>query len=114
MSTMAQNTMKDDSSFDDVAWDEIKSVQVMIERCMQHYLTQAEIITTLQSQMGVRPSLTTSVLRLLEEQNGPYFYSYNVMLRVKDQLTSFNYLADQQKRLINSSTTTPQRTAAHV
>ena len=73
----------------------------MIERCMQQYMTQAEIISTLQNQADVQPSLTCLVWQKLEEQNVNFFYSYNVMLRLKDQLISFNYLADQQTRLMN-------------
>lgn len=37
----------------------------------------------------------------LEEQNHDFFYCYNVMLRVKDQMVSFNYLVDQQTRLLH-------------
>ena len=80
---------------------QIKSVQGMIERCMQQYMTQAEIIATLQSQADIQPSLTCLVWQKLEEQNQDFFYSYNVMLRVTDQMVSFNYLVDQQTRLLH-------------
>ena len=59
-----------------------------------------QIIATLQTQAGIQPSLTCLVWQKLEEQNSSFFYSYNVMLRVKDQLTAFNYLVDQQTRLL--------------
>jgi len=73
----------------------------MIERCMQQYMTQAEIISALQNQADVQPSLTCLVWQKLEEQNVNFFYSYNVMLRLKDQLIAFNYLTDQQSRLMS-------------
>lgn len=72
----------------------------MIERCMQQYMTQAEIISALQNQADIQPSLTCLVWQKLEEQNVNFFYSYNVMLRLKDQLISFNYLSEQQSRLM--------------
>jgi len=68
---------------------------------MQQYMTQAEIIATLQSQTNIPPSLTCMVWEQLEEQNHDFFYCYNVMLRVKDQMVSFNYLVDQQTRLLH-------------
>mmetsp|Transcript_42191 Transcript_42191/g.54334 ORF Transcript_42191/g.54334 Transcript_42191/m.54334 type:complete len:141 (+) Transcript_42191:1457-1879(+) len=95
-----------------LSWQEIKQVQTMIERCMQQYMTQAEIISTLQNQADVQPSLTCLVWQKLEEQNVNFFYSYNVMLRLKDQLISFNYLADQQTRLMNKLNLTLKDTSA--
>jgi uncharacterized protein (TIGR01589 family) len=68
---------------------------------MQQYMTQAEIISTLQAQADIQPNLTCLVWQKLEEQNRDFFYSYNVMLRVKDQLVAFNYLVDQQQRLLH-------------
>lgn len=67
---------------------------------MQQYMTQAEIISTLQNQADIQPSLTCLVWQKLEEQNVNFFYSYKVMLKLKDQLISFNYLAEQQTRLM--------------
>ena len=50
------------------------------------FFSQAEIISALSSQAGVQPSLTCLVWQKLEEQNPDFFYAYNVMLRVKDQV----------------------------
>lgn len=86
-----------------LSWNEIGNVKAMVEKCMQQYMTQAEIIATLQTQAGVQPSVTCLVWQKLEEQNQSFFYSYNAMLRVKDQLSLFNYLVDQQSCVVKAS-----------
>ena len=83
-----------------VSWDEIKAVQNLIERCLQQYMTQTEIIAALQVQANIEPSLTCLVWTKLEEQNPDFFFSYDVKLRLKDQIVAFNYLVEQQFRLL--------------
>mmetsp|Transcript_5986 Transcript_5986/g.17503 ORF Transcript_5986/g.17503 Transcript_5986/m.17503 type:complete len:190 (-) Transcript_5986:154-723(-) len=85
-----------------VPWDEVQHVQGLIEHCMKEYMTQAEIISLLHAKAGVQPSLTCLVWKKLEEQNRDFFYAYNVMLRVKDQMVAFNYLAEQQTRVMQA------------
>lgn len=36
--------------------------------------------------------MTCVVWRKLEEQNAAFFYAYSMRLRLKDQITAFNYL----------------------
>ena len=71
----------------------------MVERCLQQFMTQAEIITALQRQAHIEPGFTCLVWAKLEEQNPDFFYAYSVSLRVKDQVTAFNYLAEQHVKL---------------
>mmetsp|Transcript_3681 Transcript_3681/g.9464 ORF Transcript_3681/g.9464 Transcript_3681/m.9464 type:complete len:172 (+) Transcript_3681:70-585(+) len=85
-------------------WEKIKEVQSLIERCMQHYMTQTEIIATLQVQAEIDPSLTCLVWQKLEEQNSDFFLSYSACLRLKDQIVAFNYLVEQQTRLLQKLT----------
>ena len=87
-----------------VSWDEIKAVQNLIERCLQQYMTQTEIIAALQVQANIEPSLTVLVWQKLEEQNPDFFFSYDVKLRLKDQIVAFNYLVEQQYRLLQKLT----------
>ncbi|KAH8093331.1 3',5'-cyclic-nucleotide phosphodiesterase [Aureococcus anophagefferens] len=67
-------------------WAQVKSVQSLIERCLNQYMTQAEIIATLQVQADVEPALTCLVWSKLEEQNPDFFLSYDIQLRLKDQI----------------------------
>lgn len=85
-------------------WEQIKEVQSLIERCMQHYMTQTEIIGTLQVQADIDPSLTCLVWQKLEEQNPDFFLTYSAYLRLKDQIVAFNYLVEQQTRLLQKLT----------
>lgn len=104
-----------------VSWEEVKVVQNLIERCLQQFMTQVrasrahlqlarawsltfrapqtEIVTALQSQAGIEPSFTCLVWQKLEEQNPVFFYSYNMRLRLRDQIVAFNYLVEQQDKL---------------
>mmetsp|Transcript_25934 Transcript_25934/g.34022 ORF Transcript_25934/g.34022 Transcript_25934/m.34022 type:complete len:153 (+) Transcript_25934:213-671(+) len=86
----------------DISWEDIKMVQALIERCLQQYLTQTEIITALQIQANIDPSFTCLVWQKLEEQNPDFFYAYNIRLRVKDQIVAFNYLVDQHIALLQN------------
>eukprot|EP00635_Sarcinochrysidales_sp_CCMP3193_P015317 CAMPEP_0118917742 /NCGR_PEP_ID=MMETSP1166-20130328/17508_1 /TAXON_ID=1104430 /ORGANISM="Chrysoreinhardia sp, Strain CCMP3193" /LENGTH=131 /DNA_ID=CAMNT_0006857961 /DNA_START=201 /DNA_END=596 /DNA_ORIENTATION=- len=86
------------------SWEQIKEVQSLIERCMQHYMTNTEIIATLQVQADVEPALTCLVWQKLQEQNPDFFLSYSACLRLKDQIVAFNYLVEQQTRLLQKLT----------
>ncbi|KAK7254783.1 hypothetical protein SO694_00131063 [Aureococcus anophagefferens] len=67
-------------------WAQVKSVQSLIERCLNQYMTQAEIIATLQVQADAEPALTCLAWSKLEEQNPDFFLSYDIQLRLKDQI----------------------------
>jgi len=85
-------------------WAQVKQVQSLIERCLNQYMTQAEIIATLQVQADIEPALTCLVWAKLEEQNPDFFLSYDIRLRLKDQIVAFNYLVEQQTRLLQKLT----------
>ena len=74
---------------------------------------QAEIVTALQVEANIEPGtfrvcvfnhiyiyvhhaffsgFTCLVWQKLEEQNPSFFYVYNIMLRLKDQIVAYNYL----------------------
>ena len=40
----------------------------------------------------------------LEEANPDFFLSYDVRLKLKDQIVAFNYLVEQQTRLLQKLT----------
>mmetsp|Transcript_42258 Transcript_42258/g.112826 ORF Transcript_42258/g.112826 Transcript_42258/m.112826 type:complete len:88 (+) Transcript_42258:332-595(+) len=67
---------------------------------MAKYMTQSEIMSTLQAQAHIQPSLTCLVWQKLEEENSDTFFAYNAMVRAKDQIMAFNYLVEQQSRLM--------------
>ncbi|KAJ1451809.1 hypothetical protein M885DRAFT_528660 [Pelagophyceae sp. CCMP2097] len=87
-----------------VSWEQIKAVQNMIERCLQYYMSQTEIFAALHVQASIDPALTCLVWQKLEEQNSEFFASYDVRLKLKDQIVAFNYLVEQQTRLLQKLT----------
>ena len=78
---------------------ELQTVRKYIEKCMSKYMTQAEIISSLSHRASVPPSVTCLVWSKLEEQNKEFFFSYNIRLRLKDQVAAFNYLIVQQDKV---------------
>ena len=64
----------------------------------------AQVIATLQVQADVDPALTCLVWSKLEEANPDFFLSYDVRLKLKDQIVAFNYLVEQQTRLLQKLT----------
>lgn len=84
-----------------LSWEGVKTVQKKIERCLELYMTQAEIVTALQVQSKIEPSLTCLVWQKLQEQNPHFFHVYNYYLRLKDHVTAFNYLVEQQALIQN-------------
>lgn len=59
----------------------------------------------MQLRANVQPEFTKLVWQSLEEQNPEFFYTYNIRLRVKDQVQAFNYLVDQQVQLLQQMRT---------
>lgn len=79
---------------------EIKLVQHLIERCLRLYMSQNEAITALHIYQNIEPSFISLVWQKLEEQNPDFFKAYNIRLKVKDQITNFNFLISQQAVLM--------------
>lgn len=48
------------------------------------------------SESSHHPGFTCLVWQKLEEQNPSFFYTYNFLLRLKDQILAFNYLVRHQ------------------
>lgn len=82
---------------------EIQVVQNYIEKCLQLYMNQNEVITALHLQANIEPGFTSLVWQKLEQQNPEFFTAYNLRLRVKEQITAFNYLASQQLQALQKS-----------
>ena len=73
-----------------------QTVQNLIERCLQLYMSQREAVFTLQARARVDPSFTALVWAKLEAQNAPFFRAYYTRLKLKDQIVLFNHLLEQQ------------------
>ena len=52
---------------------DVQLVQNLVERCLQLYMNQREIVTLLQQQTKIEPSFTALVWQKLEEQNPEFF-----------------------------------------
>lgn len=89
-------------------------VQSLIEKCLQLYLNQAEVITALRIQSNIEPGFTALVWHKLEEQNPLFFRAYNIRLRIKEQIAAFNYLVSQQAQLVNRAQPPPAPPASLV
>lgn len=83
-----------------VSTKDIQLVQNLIERCMQLYMSQREVVTTLHTQAEVEPGFTGLVWQKLEEQNSNFFQAYYTRLKLKDQILLFNHLLDQQVAVV--------------
>jgi uncharacterized protein (TIGR01589 family) len=65
--TTAQNQQNIISSLD------VQLVQNLVERCLQLYMNQREVVALLQQQTKIEPSFTSLVWQKLEEQNPEFF-----------------------------------------
>jgi len=65
-------------------------------------------VTALQVQSKVEPSLTCLVWQKLQEQNPHFFHVYDYYLQMKDHVTAFNYLVEQQALIQNELTPEPK------
>lgn len=80
--------------------EEIKLVQSLIERCLRLYMSQSEAITALHIYQNIEPSFINLVWQKLEEQNPEFFRAYNIRLQIKEQISNFNFLVNQQAYLM--------------
>lgn len=83
-----------------VSCDDIQLVQNLIERCLQLYMNQGEVIKTLLNQAKIEPGFTSLVWQKLEEQNRDFFKAYYTRLKLKKQIILFNRLLEQQYQLM--------------
>ncbi|KAG0475691.1 hypothetical protein HPP92_015377 [Vanilla planifolia] len=84
-----------------VSRQDIQLVQNLIERCLQLYMNQREVVDTLLYQAKIEPGFTELVWQKLEEENQDFFKAYNVRLMLKNQIVVFNKLLEKQVELMN-------------
>ncbi|CAH9112027.1 unnamed protein product [Cuscuta epithymum] len=84
-----------------VSREDIQLVQNLIERCLQLYMNQKEVVSTLLHQAKIEPGFTELVWQKLEEENQEFFRAYRLRLIVKDQILRFNELLERQAKLIS-------------
>ncbi|GLT40533.1 hypothetical protein SLA2020_146610 [Shorea laevis] len=83
-----------------VSRQDIQLVQNLIERCLQLYMNQKEVVETLLDQAKIEPGFTELVWQKLEEENRDFFKAYYLRLMVKHQIIEFNKLLGQQVELM--------------
>ncbi|XP_038721387.1 uncharacterized protein LOC120013594 isoform X5 [Tripterygium wilfordii] len=76
-------------------------VQSLIERCLQLYMNQKEVVETLLAQAKIEPGFTELVWQKLEKENWDFFRAYYLRLMVKHQIIEFNKLLEQQVLLMH-------------
>ncbi|XP_019162249.1 PREDICTED: uncharacterized protein LOC109158807 [Ipomoea nil] len=84
-----------------VSREDIQLVQNLIERCLQLYMNQEEVVSTLLHQAKIEPGFTELVWQKLEEENQEFFRAYHLRLIVKDQISRFNELLERHAKLIH-------------
>ncbi|XP_027768411.1 uncharacterized protein LOC107032181 isoform X4 [Solanum pennellii] len=90
-----------------ISRQDIQLVQNLIERCLQLYMNQEEVIRTLLDQAKIEPGFTELVWQKLEEENQEFFRAYHVRLMVKDQIERFNDLLERQVEAMQMIPTQP-------
>ncbi|URD73434.1 plant-specific domain TIGR01589 family protein [Musa troglodytarum] len=78
-------------------------VQNLIERCLQLYMNQKEVVDTLSFQAKIEPSFTELVWQKLEEENREFFKAYHIRLILKNQILLFNKLLEKQVELMQKA-----------
>lgn len=84
-----------------VSRQDIQLVQNLIERCLQLYMSQKEVVGTLLQQAKIEPGFTELVWQKLEEENQEFFEAYHLRLVVKEQIIEFNKLLEKQAELMH-------------
>ncbi|KAL7134223.1 hypothetical protein ABFS83_11G012700 [Erythranthe nasuta] len=84
-----------------VSRQDIQLVQNLIERCLQLYMSEREVVSTLLQQAEIEPGFTELVWHKLETENQEFFRAYHLRLIVKDQILRFNQLLEKQVDLIH-------------
>ncbi|XP_073305877.1 uncharacterized protein [Primulina huaijiensis] len=83
-----------------VSVQDIQLVQNLIERCLQLYMSQGEVVSTLLQQAKIEPGFTELVWQKLEAENQDFFKAYHMRLIIKDQILRFNQLLERQVELM--------------
>ncbi|KAJ7535526.1 hypothetical protein O6H91_12G051800 [Diphasiastrum complanatum] len=96
-----------------ISCEDIQLVQNLIERCLQLYMNQGEVIDTLLDQAKIECSFTSLVWQKLEEQNPDFFKAYYTRLKLKNQIMLFNHLLEQQAQLMQKTRMLPKSSPIH-
>eukprot|EP00741_Cyanophora_paradoxa_P019455 tig00021127_g18780.t1 len=83
-----------------LAIEEVQMVQTLLEGCLQRYMTREEAAAHLAAAHRVDPPVTELVWEKLEQQNGAFFLTYRLWLRIREQIAAFNDLC---QRLVSAS-----------
>ncbi|GFP92895.1 hypothetical protein PHJA_001433800 [Phtheirospermum japonicum] len=83
-----------------VSVQDIQLVQNLIERCLQLYMSEKEVVSTFLIQAKIEPGFTELVWQKLEAENEDFFRAYHMRLVVKDQIMRFNQLLERQVGLM--------------
>ncbi|XP_047944915.1 uncharacterized protein LOC125191406 [Salvia hispanica] len=83
-----------------ISVQDIQMVQILIERCLQLYMSEREVVNTLSRQAKIESGFTEIVWRKLESENQDFFRAYHLRLIVKDQILRFNQLLERQVELM--------------
>ncbi|XP_042003728.1 uncharacterized protein LOC121752688 [Salvia splendens] len=83
-----------------ISVQDIQMVQILIERCVQLYMSEREVVKMLSHQAKIEPGFTEIVRRKLESENQGFFRAYHLRLIVKDQILRFNQLLERQVELM--------------
>ncbi|KAK9290493.1 hypothetical protein L1049_008663 [Liquidambar formosana] len=102
-----------------VSRQDIQLVQNLIERCLQLYMNQQEVVETLLVQAKIEPGFTELVWQKLEEENREFFKAYRLRLMVKQQIMVFNDLLERQVEMMHqmhpaSVTSIPISNGSHI
>ncbi|KAJ6411057.1 hypothetical protein OIU84_007750 [Salix udensis] len=79
---------------------EIKTVQDLIERCLQLYMSKDEVVKTLLRYARIPPGFTSIVWNRLEQENTEFFKAYYIKLILKKQIAKFNELLEDHHKLL--------------
>ncbi|XP_006656461.1 uncharacterized protein LOC102712089 isoform X1 [Oryza brachyantha] len=76
-------------------------VRELINCCLELYMDKKEVIDALSREARIEPSVTQHVWQKLEDNNREFFKAYYLRLMLKNQITAFNKLLEDQLRIIN-------------
>lgn len=83
-----------------VSHEDIELAQSLIERCLQLYMTQDEVVAILVNRAKLEPGFTKLVWKRLEDENAEFFKAYYARLKLKKQIVLFNLLLERQHHLM--------------
>eukprot|EP01116_Phalansterium_solitarium_P011447 TRINITY_DN27134_c0_g1_i1.p1 TRINITY_DN27134_c0_g1~~TRINITY_DN27134_c0_g1_i1.p1 ORF type:complete len:214 (-),score=58.03 TRINITY_DN27134_c0_g1_i1:21-662(-) len=71
-------------------------IRPLFSECLQMYMTEEETCKILELRAGLDEELSKLIWKRLVELLPRYFSAYGMRLRIKDQITAFNYIVSQQ------------------